>query len=349
MSETEFSCTICDKTYKSYQSYWNHNKLYHAELNIKISKKERNFTCISCQKKFTRKDSLMKHVNNSCKIKISQNNEITELKKQVAELQKLVLENKPITKKNTSNTNNGTINNGTINNTINNTIYINKTGTENLLELNEKEVNEIFNNNISGLISLVKFINFNERLPANHSFCAKSLEGKYLLVYNTDESKIESTRKKYFYQDLLTSAINKMDNLYTNNKSKLNKEKQKKIETTLMTLKNLNLRKLSDKLLIEMKNKLVELSYNCRETVLKTWDNNDLKSVETDDAYSECFCDIVNDTIEICDKAKDGLESDSDSDSESTPKLIIRKSVPKKELVKKEPSSESLSDSEIEV
>ena len=65
--------------------------------------------------------------------------------------------------------------------------------------------------------------------PANHSFCAKSLEGKYLLVYNTDESKIESTRKKYFYQDLLTSAINKMDNLYTNNKTKLNKDKQKKI------------------------------------------------------------------------------------------------------------------------
>lgn len=161
-----------------------------------------------------------------------------------------------------------------------------------------------------------------------------------MLVYNTDESKIESTRKKYFYQDLLTSAINKMDNLYKNNKSKLNKEKQQKIETTLMILKNLNLGKLSDKLLIEMKNKLVELSYNCRETVLKTWDNNDLKSVETDDNYSEYFCDIVNDTIEICDKAKDGLESDSDSDSDSPPKLIIRKSVPKKEPSSEESTSE---------
>ena len=339
-----FFCVICDKNYKSYKTLWSHNKNIHSNEIIYISNKDRNFSCSKCNKKFTRKDSMTYHINNTCKKK-DEDDKITKLEKQVAELQKIVLENKP--NKN-NNTINGNVNNGTINNTINNTIYINKTGTENLLELNEKEVNEIFNNNISGLISLVKFINFNERLPANHSFCAKSLEGKYLLVYNTDESKIESTRKKYFYQDLLTSAINKMDNLYTNNKSKLNKEKQKKIETTLTTLKNLNLRKLSDKLLIEMKNKLVELSYNCRETVLKTWDNNDLKSVETDDAYSECFCDIVNDTIEICDKAKDGLESDSDSDSESTPKLIIRKSVPKKKISSEKSDSESASN-EIEV
>ena len=90
-----------------------------------------------------------------------------------------------------------------------------------------------------------------------------------------------------------------------------------------------------------MKNKLVELSYNCRETVLKTWDNHDLKSVETDDTYSECFCDIVNNTIEICDKAKDGI--DSDSDSESMPKLIIKKSVPNKVIAKKVSSSEESS------
>ena len=159
-----FFCNICEKDYKSHQSLWNHNKKFHNGNLISNKKINGEFTCSKCNKNFTRKNNMVNHMKLYCKKK-EEDDKITKLEKQVAELQKLVLENKPITKKNTSNTNNGTINNGTINNTINNTIYINKTGTENLLELNEKEVNEIFNNNISGLISLVKFINFNERLP----------------------------------------------------------------------------------------------------------------------------------------------------------------------------------------
>ena len=319
----EFFCKLCEKKYKSYQSLWNHNNKFHQELNIQIindNKIDSKFKCTYCNMGFKYNHSMKIHMEKSCKRKgaiMEQNKNIIEennkLKKEVELLKQQI---KPSIKNN--GTINGNVNNGTINNTINNTIYINKTGTENLLELNEMEVNEIFNNNISGIISLIKFINFNERLPANHSFCTKSLEGKYMLVYNNDTSKIESSRKKYFYQDLLTGAINKMEKLYLDNKNKLKKEKQVQINNTILTLKNLNIGKLSNKLLIEMKNKLVELSYNCRDTVLKTWDNNNLKSVETDDNYSEYFCDIVKDTIEICDKAKDGLNSDDESSDDET-------------------------------
>ena len=97
-----FNCGICKKDYKSYKSYWSHNKNIHADIDIYISNKERNFICLKCNKKFTRKDSMTYHFNNTCKnkkdnIKETNVNDIIELKKQVAELQKTVLETKKST------------------------------------------------------------------------------------------------------------------------------------------------------------------------------------------------------------------------------------------------------------
>jgi len=264
-----FNCSICNKEYKSYKSLWSHNKNIHPDLDIYISKKERNFSCKHCNKKFTRNDTLNYHIKNTCKNE--QTNEINELKKQVVELQKKISESKT--------TNN--INNGTINKTVNNIIYINKIGTENYLELNDEETSEIFSKEISGVVSLIKYIScicrhFNERLPSNHSFCSSSLEGKYLLTFNSEEAKVESTRKKYFYQELLSSAVTKMELLYNKCKKKFSKDKQTRIEDTIVRLKDIKERDFNDKILREIKIQLIQLSYNCRNTVLNTWDNNKL-------------------------------------------------------------------------
>jgi len=264
--------------------------MFHANLDISIppiDNKNRNFSCTKCNKKFTRKGSMIYHVENTCKNK-DINNMLTdtqELKKQLIEMQNKIkeLENKSVST--TNNTNNGTINK---NNTINNIIYINKTGTENHLELNEDETKEIFSKEITSVVSLIKFINFNERLPSYHSFCTKSLEGKYLLTYNTEESKIESTRKKYFYQELLSNAVDKIELLYKVYKNKFTKEKQIKIEDTIKRLKNIRERDFCDKILIENKNQLIQLSYNCRNIVLSTWDNNRLEGKQLIKKIEEC-------------------------------------------------------------
>jgi len=95
----EYFCKICDKKYKTYQSLWNHNNKFHQELNIQIindNKKERPYKCIHCNMGFTRKNTMKFHIDNRCKRKktiIEQNN---NLKTQVAELQKTVLETKNI-------------------------------------------------------------------------------------------------------------------------------------------------------------------------------------------------------------------------------------------------------------
>jgi len=153
-----YFCDICKKDYKSYKSVWNHNSKFHADKNIIIKdNKIRNFECSKCNKKYTTKQSMLYHNANVCKnndiieinknndiIEINKDNDIIELKKQVVELQKIVLE-----KNNTNNShNNNNNNNNTINNTTNNIVYINKTGTEDYLQLNEKEKADIFSKEI---------------------------------------------------------------------------------------------------------------------------------------------------------------------------------------------------------
>lgn len=95
-----YSCNICNKEYKSYKSIWNHNSIFHSEQIIIIKRndnKTRDFECTKCKKKFTTKQSMQHHNDNTCKIKETNVNDITELKKQVAELQKSVLETKNTT------------------------------------------------------------------------------------------------------------------------------------------------------------------------------------------------------------------------------------------------------------
>ncbi len=86
----EHYCTICNKNYSSYKSLWNHNKLFHNEIN-KINKinnenkekngkyneiKEKNgkYNCTSCNKQFLSIIELDTHLKIECKPNINYNN-----------------------------------------------------------------------------------------------------------------------------------------------------------------------------------------------------------------------------------------------------------------------------------
>jgi hypothetical protein len=323
-----FKCEICNSDYKSYQSYWNHNKIKHPENKNKNNKKI--LKCQNCNKEFSTNHGLKYHNENVCKLNPTQElkNEIIELKKTVENLQTKTLTNNINT--NNSHNNNNT-NNGTINN-VKNIIYINKTGTENVLELNDKELHEIFSKEISGIITMVKLINFNERLPSNHSFCATSLEGKYLSVYNTEEARIESTRKKYFYHELLTNAVDKMELLYKMYKGKFKDDRQKQIKETIETLKEIKEFDFSNKVLKEITNKLIEISYNNNKTVLNTWNNNTLMSKEEreerDKKYLEELknMDTGGSTLQTENYLSDSISDDeSDSEIEKSLPIFVKK------------------------
>lgn len=95
-----YNCSICNKKYKSYQSIWNHNNKYHTNINTiiqPIDNKIRNFNCSKCDKKFTRKGTMLYHLSTACKNKDTNNsnNKILELKNQQTKIQKktVLLEN----------------------------------------------------------------------------------------------------------------------------------------------------------------------------------------------------------------------------------------------------------------
>jgi hypothetical protein len=279
-----YFCDICKKEYKSYKSFWNHNSNVHPNENIIIDRKDnkkRDFSCEKCNKKFTTKQSMIYHNDNTCKIKENiaeiMKDKIEKLERKIEQLQN----NNPHNTTNnttTNNNNNTTNNNNTNNGTVNNIIYINKFGTENIADLNENEVKEIFSKNLESIIKFVQHLNFNARLPSNHNFCTTSLDGQYLSIYNTDKPNIGQLkeRKKYFFEDLLHRSVNRMEQLYNKNKKNFPNKKQKQIEEDIETLKTIRDKDMNDILLREMLKKLNLLSYNYKEIILNTWNNPDV-------------------------------------------------------------------------
>jgi hypothetical protein len=325
-----FICHICNKEYSSYKSLWNHNNKFHLEQHLHINNnKERNFECDFCKKPFRTKQNMNIHIQKTCKYKIDKAN---LLEKQIVELQKEV--NNLKLSNNINTTNNGIINTNSNNNNTNNILVINKIGTENIGELNDEEIKEIFNQKLESVFKFIQHLNFNSRLPSNHNFCSTSLDGSYLTIFNTDDSVQKKERKKYFFEDLLNRSVNKMEQLYKKNKTKFNKSKQKQIEDEMQTLKDIRDQDMNDKLLGEMLKKLNLLSYNYKQIVLDTWKNGNITGKKlipkTFDEDLACVSD--DDDIKDIDdifvvpvkKTWNNCETDAYYKS-STPNLIVRK------------------------
>jgi hypothetical protein len=216
---------------------------------------------------------MRQHIGNTCKLV---DKETVKLEKQIELLQKEIKGIKSSSITNNNNTNNNNNSNNTNNGTINNIIVINKIGTENISDLNDSEISEIFDKKIESVIKFIQHLNFNERLPSNHNFCTTSIDGNYLHIYNTDQLTKQCDRKKYFFEELLGRSIYKMEQLYAKYKSNFNETKQMQIEDDINTLKIIKSKDMNDKLLKEMLKKLNLLSYNYKKIVLDTWKHGNL-------------------------------------------------------------------------
>jgi hypothetical protein len=131
-------------------------------------------------------------------------------------------------------------------------------------------------------IKIIEYINFNDRLPSNHSFCTTAVDGQYLSVYDTSTNTIYKDRKKYFLNDLLSRAIDAQETLYTKFKKTFTNDKKQQIEDGISALKRIRDSDFNNKMLLEITKKLNLLSYNKRTMIQGTW-NNILKGDEEDD------------------------------------------------------------------
>ena len=281
-------CNICNKKYSSYKSLWNHNKKFHiiatqiAQNNTQIAQITpiitqnavivNSFNCKYCKKHFSRNYNATRH-ESRCKRHQKEDTvtEITELKKEITELKNLIT-TKNSNKIINNNTNNN-INNGTINN---NTFIINKIGEESISKLKFKDIKNIFREQKNCLYHAIKYVNFNEKIPENHSFYNSSLEGKYINVFNNDNNEIEKKNKKDFFDSILLSSINITNLLYDKFKDDLSKKKQLKLSNMIKEIENIAHLDNNKKIYITNFN---EISYNNKKVVKNTW-NKKMNDIE---------------------------------------------------------------------
>jgi hypothetical protein len=279
----KYRCIPCKLDYETYNGLWKHNKVYHKNNKENItpimskiphfpSKKE--FLCKFCNKNYSRNDNLKRHQKLCVK-----KEDIYEIKIKSLEDKVKQLETKCNKKKITNNNNN---NNGVINN-----ITINKIGSEKLHELTKNEISTIFNKELESIFTFVEMINFNNRLKENHSFCTTNLESKFLSTYNDETKTIDKERKKYFFDKLLDTSIERIEILYNSNKNIFNSKKQKQIEDNINNIKELKNYSFESKIFKEITNKFNLLSYNKRKLVQKTWNDDP-------DSDGETFQDDLN-------------------------------------------------------
>ncbi len=341
----EFVCTICNKNYCSYKSLWNHNNQFHKEEQIKKNnEKIRNFNCEFCNKKFVTKQSMNLHIDSACKSKniiIEQNknnsnnqlkNEVKTLKNEVltymkeVEQLKDIIKQSGITKNKITNNNNNITNNNITNNTINNYVTIKTIGSENIKDLNLKELLEIFDKHLESPIKLAEHLNFNERLPENHNFCSTSLEGKYVQTYNTSLSKHEPKLKKYFFAEIILMFIKYLQELYKDIKNKIPKKKQQQVEDCLEILNTMKNRKSNDKVFNGLIKELIGLSYNRKDIVLDTWDNKVIKGTKANNNLIKSNNDHKENNKKsnylLIDEYSSDSELSSDTESDSDNELL---------------------------
>jgi hypothetical protein len=276
---------------------------------------------------FKHKQSKSRHIKN-CNVK---EDKIKKLEEEVIKLHKLIknTSTQHITKNITNNNNNGTI--------INNNIYINPPGKENptLFTLTNEDVKEIFNENINCIIKYIEKRNFNTKLIENHSFCVTSRDGKHLLTYDTDSNIIESQRKKYFLDTIITQAIKEIENLYKKHKNTFVKSDQRRIEENIQSLKDYNEKGYENKIYRELLNELNLQIYNKCGIILNTW----IKILGIEILRKYKISNLVMNEDEDIFIMPENIDND-DSDTSSVKKLIpVIKKNNKKDIITSDDSS----------
>lgn len=210
-----------------------------TDTNTKTSTEyENEHKCSYCNKEFTRRWTLYRHINDRCEQKRivdqekeeifkkllndmveiknenkeikSENKEIKEKNKQL-ENKILLLERKSKTKNN--NIKNNNINSNNTNNITNNNIKIVAYGKEDLTKLTEKEWLQILNRNYRSIEEFIKILHFDKNKPENHNVYVSNMRSNKIMIHdgqnwNMKDRKIELDE---MYEDKAQIILDKFE------------------------------------------------------------------------------------------------------------------------------------------
>ena len=201
--------------------------------------------CKFCNKNFTRKGNLERHINSSCtskkelenkleelsndKINIENNNKNKNIDKLYSEINtqkneiniqkneinllKKTLETLINKKCNNNITIQQIINNNNVTNNNNNNLFVNLNsfGNENLSHITEKDYNKYMSGFFPGFIKFIEKIHFDDKMPENHNIFITNLRSKYIYVYDNNNEKWLTKEKNDIIDKLILKNYNLLD------------------------------------------------------------------------------------------------------------------------------------------
>ena len=209
--------------------------------NDKIDNSLNMIRCLFCDKNFSSKSNLMRHIKIYCLIykkiideknllEINKNNiiedkkklleeklnrkrdeEIKQLRKDMLKLLKKKATNINITN-NTNNNNNKIINNSLV-------VNINSFGNENLSHITNNDYKKFLSGFFPGFIKFIEKIHFDENVPENHNISITNLKSKYMYIFENGKWTMKEKNEliDHFIAKKYNLLVGKLDELEENN------------------------------------------------------------------------------------------------------------------------------------
>ena len=273
---SKYKCNICNKFYKSKQSFWNHKNKFHIDHNHNIIKYNhsinppiikynletpcenetvsKKYFCKVCDKEFTHYQNRWRHQ------KTCQNNEIDKLKKENLELKEMFEKEIALLKGHILDTMyknckkhpktlqkiNRQLNNQ-YNNTQNNTNCIVNNNTINIIPLGQekltdilscKEQKMILSKKQQSLNYLIEYIHFNNKYPQFQNIIITNLKDNIAYKYDDNMTKFIATTKDELLEILMENRIIDIEDFYNFNIEKLNENTKNILNKFIDKIKN---------------------------------------------------------------------------------------------------------------
>jgi hypothetical protein len=262
----QYRCNICDKSYSSRQSLWNHNNKFHLNIvpesakspsesaktssesaktppeSTKNTSENNNIICEYCKTTFTRNDSLKKHFTR-CKIKLNSDNKLKEendklkiemelFKTEMAAMKKQLLSimNKQckIHPKTLQKINNN-LNNSC--NTTNNIINIVQLGNENLENVFSKNKQiEILKQRYGCLPYLIREAHLNDKYPQFKNILITNLQNNIAYKYDKTTKNFIAVDKSELLNEVVGARMEDIESFFESNTDVLDEKTKDCVE-----------------------------------------------------------------------------------------------------------------------
>ncbi|AYV85153.1 MAG: hypothetical protein Satyrvirus5_18 [Satyrvirus sp.] len=256
---TEYICKKCKQNFTTKRNLQRHkNNLFDCVTGSKSKRKRISFKCQFCNMKYTRKDTLQKHLK-KCKYVTKKNNKINN---------KTI--NKNSNNKTSNNTNNKNSNNNSNNSNnknSNNKNYYNISlivfAKDGIKSISPKDLADILKSNCNLFESMISNVNLNPNKPQHHNICYTDIKSSYGEVY--EDKKWVKKKIDEILDILLDAKIEDLNEIVNEMGDFLSKKAREKIKNAIenMDYSKPGYRK-------NLKSYLKPILYNHKDMIIKT-------------------------------------------------------------------------------